>query len=55
MGFINSKIELKFDRSDVLFSDSSSSCGQTYADIESFMKNIGGGAYKASTAWIFQQ
>ena len=38
MGIIHSKSGVKYDRSDVSFNDSSSSSGQRYADMESFMK-----------------
>jgi len=42
MGLIHSKSAVKYDRSDVSFNDSSSSSGQNYADMESFMKEMGG-------------
>ena len=42
MGLIHSKSAVKYDRSDVSFNDSSSSSGQNYADMESFMKDMGG-------------
>ena len=41
MGLINSKSGVKYDRSDDSFNDSSSSSGPKYADIQSFMIQMG--------------
>ena len=41
MGLIYSKSGVKYDRSDDSFNDSSSSSGPKYADIQSFMIQMG--------------